>query len=131
VLPFEFLLEYFGEVEFELKPMFGSIGVYAHGMLMFILHEKQTTPADNGVWVATTAEHHPYLKDMFPGLRDISLFGPGPTGWQVLSATDPDFETRARELVERVVARDPAIGRPPSRRPKTNTRQGRGLRVKK
>ncbi len=74
------------------------------GIFIFILREKSTAIEDNGVWLATIAEHYSSLQDEFPSMCLIQMFGPGPTGWQILPCDSDDFEEavlRACELVHR------------------------------
>jgi hypothetical protein len=85
-----------------------------------MLREKQKQTEDNGVWLATTAEYHQSLRREFPNMRSIQLLGKEVTGWQVLPADAPDFESAALRACELIVARDPRIGKvPKSRRSKT------------
>jgi hypothetical protein len=51
-------------------------------------------------------------------MRSIQLLGKEVTGWQVLSADAPDFESAALRACELIIARDPRIGKvPKGRRP--------------
>jgi hypothetical protein len=69
--------------------------------------------SDNGVWLATTSEHHESLRRDFPQMRSIQVLGSGVTGWQVLPADEEDFEAAALRACELVLARDPRIGKVP------------------
>lgn len=49
-------------------------------------------------------------------MRSIKIFGPGPTGWQVLPADAGDFEESVLRACEMVLADDPRIGKIPKSR---------------
>jgi hypothetical protein len=65
--------------------MFGCLAVYVEDKVVLILREKREVTEDNGVWLATTEEHHQSLRREFPNMRSIRLFGKEVTGWQVRS----------------------------------------------
>ena len=96
--------------------MFGCLAVYVEEKIMMILRARGDSPADNGVWLATTAEHHASLRREFPRMRSIRLLGRERTHWQVLPADTPDFEEMALRACELIRARDPRIGKVPKRR---------------
>lgn len=112
-IPFDFVIEALDELDPYLKPMFGAHGVYVDNKIVFILRDRPTSPADNGIWLATTGEHHKSLQKNFPSMRSIEMFGPGPTGWQVLPADAEDFEEAAFKACELVIKNDPRIGKIP------------------
>ena len=56
------------------------------------------------------------LRHEFPHMRSIQLLGKEVTGWQVLPADAPDFESAALRACELIVARDPRIGKVPKSR---------------
>jgi hypothetical protein len=98
--------------------MFGCLAVYVGVKIVLILREKRGD-SDNGVWLATTTEHHESLRQEFPNMRSIPVLGKAVTGWQVLPADSPDFEEAALRACELVLAGDPRIGKiPKTRRPK-------------
>ena len=76
---------------------------------------------DNGVWLATTEEHHQSLRGEFPNMRSIRLFGKEVTGWQVLPADAQDFEEAALRACELVLGGDPRIGKVPGARRATES----------
>ncbi len=100
--------------------MFGCLAVYVEDKIVLVLRDRPTASADNGVWLATTEEHHTSLRREFPSLRSIGVLGKGVTGWQVLPADSPDFETGALRACELVLARDPRIGKIPGSRKRTS-----------
>src|ERR1700758_3820359 len=101
-IPFSFVLEELADLEPYTKPMFGALGVYVGERIVLILRDKGEGDEDNGLWLATTGEHHESLQRELPSMRSIILFGPGPTGWQVLPSTAPDFEECAFRVCEMV-----------------------------
>lgn len=98
--------------------MFGCLAVYVGPKIVLILRDKPAPPADNGVWLATTKDHHESLRREFPNMRSIGVLGKEVTGWQLLPAEAPDFEEAALHACELVLARDPRIGKVPARRSK-------------
>ncbi len=95
--------------------MFGCLAVYVGEKIVVILREKSNQAQDNGVWLATTREHHNSLRSEFPNMRPVELLGPV-TGWQVLPAGAPDFEESALRACELILARDPRIGKIPKKK---------------
>ena len=84
--------------------------------LVLILRDKRDKTSDNGVWLATTEEHHESLRREFPNMRSIQVLGKKVTGWQVLPVDAPDFEEAALRACELIIARDPRIGKVPGER---------------
>ena len=93
--------------------MFGCLAIYVEDKIVLILRDKPSYQADNGVWLATTVEHHERLRGEFPNMRSIGVLGKEVTGWQVLPVDAPDFEESALHACELVLARDPRIGKIP------------------
>jgi hypothetical protein len=114
--PYDFVLDRIASLSPVTRPMFGCIAVYIEDKIVLILRERPKSPTDNGVWLATTAEHHESLRREFPLMRSIRLFGKKPSQWQVLPADDPDFETAAMQACKLILARDPRIGKVPKAR---------------
>jgi hypothetical protein len=112
-IPHEFVLDAISSVSPWTRPMFGCLAVYVENKIVLILRDKQDNTRDNGVWLATTSEHHESLRREFPNMRSIQVLGSGVTGWQVLPAEEMDFEGAALRACELVVARDPRIGKIP------------------
>lgn len=116
--------------------MFGCLAVYVPDVhkeekIVLILRDRPTALADNGVWLATTIEHHASLRADFPSLRSIGVLGKDVTGWQILPAEAPDFEEAALRACELVIARDPRIGKvPKAKRPRRNQPKAETVRPK-
>ncbi len=115
-IPHEFVLEAISALSPQTRPMFGCLAVYVEDKILLILRDKRDKTADNGVWLATTEEHHDSLRREFPNMRSIEIFRKKVTGWQVLPADAPDFEEAALRACELVLARDPRIGKVPGTR---------------
>jgi hypothetical protein len=117
--PHEFVLEALAELEPRTNPMFGCLAVYVGEKIVMILRDKRDkTSPDDGVWLATSKDHHESLRCEFPNMRSIAVFGKKVTGWQVLPADAPDFETSCLRACELVAAKDPRIGKVPQERRK-------------
>jgi hypothetical protein len=103
-----------GEATFELKSWFGGRTVMLDGKHQLFL----TTQGEpwQGVLVCTFHEHQPSLRAEFPSL----LQHPVLKKWLYLPENSETFEKDARLLVQRVRARDPRLGVPPSPRKKLN-----------
>jgi hypothetical protein len=131
-IPFEFVLELLAPLEPQTKPMFGSHGVYVGEKIVFILRDRESWPQDNGLWLCTQAEHHESLRKSFPTMHHLELFESGPTNWQVLPSSSPDFEEKATLACELVLKGDERIGRiPASRKKKLTAKKKRPSRKKK
>lgn len=116
-VPFEFLLEELEPLAPWTRPMFGCHAVYVDERIVFILRDKKHPRCDDGVWVATTREHHASLRRELPSLRSVQvLAGGAETGWQVLPAEADDFEDSVLRACAMVRAGDPRIGKIPASR---------------
>lgn len=100
--------------------MFGCTAVYVGDKIVFALREKPSYPRDNGVWLATTREHHASLLSEFPNMRSIGLLGKEVTGWQLLPVDAPDFEESAMRACELICAGDPRVGKVPGGKKRSN-----------
>ncbi|WP_437608297.1 hypothetical protein WMF20_46975 [Sorangium sp. So ce834] len=117
-VPHEFVLEALAPLGPETRPMFGCVAVYVEDKIVFALRDKPAPLQDNGVWLATTEEHHAALRAEFPNMRSIAVLGRAVTGWQVLPADAPDFEEAALRACALIRAGDPRIGKVPGERRK-------------
>jgi hypothetical protein len=112
-LPFEFVLDELAATHPVTRPMFGCIAIYVGEKIVLVLRQKKDDAADNGVWLATTQEHHASLQRVFPSMRSISLFGSGVTGWQVLPEGSSDFEESVLKACALIAQGDERIGKVP------------------
>ncbi len=119
-VPHEFVLDALATISPETRPMFGCLAIYVGDKIVGVLRDKRdATAEDDGMWLATTLEHHESLKQDFPSMRSIIVLGKKVTGWQLLPADAPDFEEAALRACEFIHAGDPRIGKiPASRRAK-------------
>jgi len=115
-VPHEFVLDAIASLSPRTHPMFGCLAVYVKDKIVLVLRDKRGNTADNGVWLATTKEHHESLRREFPNMRSIQVLGKAVTGWQVLPVDAPDFEEAALRACELIIARDPRIGKVPGTR---------------
>jgi hypothetical protein len=122
VVPYEFVLDALAQIQIETRPMFGCLAIYVEDKIVLMLREKQKQREDNGLWVATTVDHHKSLHREFPNMRSIQLLGKEVTGWQVLPADAADFEEAAIRACELIIARDPRIGKVPKSRRKSKAK---------
>lgn len=96
--------------------MFGCLAVYVGDKIVLALRDRSDGAAHNGVWLATSQEHHASLRHEFPNMRSIQAFGKELTGWQMLPADAVDFEEAALRACQLIVAGDPRIGKTPNKR---------------
>jgi len=115
-IPHAFVLDAISTLLPYTRPMFGCLAIYVKGKIVLILRDKPKSTSDNGIWLATTQEHHQSLRREFPNMRSIQLLGKRVTGWQVLPVDAPDFESAALRACELVLAGDPRIGKIPGAR---------------
>jgi hypothetical protein len=122
-VPFEFVLEALEAADPRTNPMFGCTAVYVGPKIVFILRDKAASAVtDNGVWIATTHEHHSSLRVDFPNMRPVKVLGNNP-GWQILPADAADFEESAMRACELVLRGDVRIGKIPKRKARLSKRQ--------
>ena len=113
-VPFPFVLDELDDLDLHTNPMFGCLAVYVGEKIMFALRNKGNPKKDDGVWIATTQEHHASLQKTFPNMRSISVLGDGAvTGWQNLPADEDDFEESVLRACTMIRKCDPRIGKVP------------------
>jgi hypothetical protein len=120
-VPHEFVLDAIAPLSPRTRNMFGCLAIYVRDKIVLITRDKPVPNPDNGVWLATTEEHHPSLRRDFPNMRSIEVLGKKVTGWQVLPADVDDFEEAALRACELVLAGDPRIGKIPKGRRTSKT----------
>jgi hypothetical protein len=113
-IPHEFVLDALAPASPWTRPMFGCTAIYVGEKIVLILRQKPGYERDNGVWLATTHEHHESLRQDFPSMRSIELLGEPVSNWQVLPTDAPDFEESAMRACELVIAGDPRIAKVPN-----------------
>ena len=115
-IPHAFVLDAISTLSPYTRPMFGCLAIYVKDKIVLILRDKPTNTADNGVWLATTQEHHQSLRREFPNMRSIRVLGKRGNGLAGLTSRCPDFESAALRACELVLAGDPRIGKIPGAR---------------
>ncbi|MGC9949837.1 MAG: hypothetical protein ABSF64_25995 [Bryobacteraceae bacterium] len=130
-VPHEFALDAIAALSPTTRSMFGCLAVYVAEKIVLILRDKRDSTADNGVWLATTEDHHESLRREFPNMRSIQAFGTKVTGWQVLPVDAADFEEAAMRACELIVARDPRIGKVPGARRSSKPSAQKAVRSRK
>jgi hypothetical protein len=129
-VPHEFVLDALAELSPLTRPMFGCLAIYVEEKIVLILRDQPQSRADNGVWIATTVQHHETLAREFPRMRSIQVLGKGTTGWQVLPVDAPDFEEAALHACDLILAGDARIGKVPKRRIRAGKAPGGAKRSK-
>lgn len=121
-IPFDFVLDDLMPLDVTLKPMFGMWAIYAGEKIMLILRQREDQPEKNGVWVATSEEHHKSLKNALPSLRSIFTYegSDKDTEWQLLPVEADDFEASVGKVCELIKNGDRRIGRIPKAKTKIN-----------
>ena len=113
-VPFDWVLAELDSLGPTTNPMFGCTAVYVDEKIVFVLRDRPSHAEDNGVWVATTREHHSSLRRDLPSLRSIGVLGGGgETGWQILPANEESFEEEVLRACAMVLRADPRIGKIP------------------
>jgi len=124
-VPHEFVLDALAALSPWTRPMFGCLAVYVQDKIVLILRDKPEHTADNGVWLATTEQHHQSLRQEFPNMRSVQIFGKPVTDWQVLPVEAADFEAAALHVCDLVLAGDPRIGKVPRSRRRSGSKPER------
>ena len=122
-IPFEFVLENLSRIDFTVKAFFGCHSIYIRDAIMIILRNKEKQSIDNGIWLATSKEHHTSLQSLFPNMRSIEAFGAPTSNWQILPFDAYDFEESVLKVCELILKRDPRIGRIPNQKKKSPTKK--------
>lgn len=123
---FEFVVDALERLHPEIRPMFGCHALYAGERMLLILRKKDAHRDDNGIFIATTREHHESLKKSFPSIRHIHIFGPT-SEWLNLPEDAVDFEEAAFEICRLIMAGDKRIGKvPPARKKRKKPGTSRG-----
>jgi len=96
--------------------MFGCHALYIGRKICLILRKRTSHPSINGVWIATSKEHHESLKKELPSMRSITLLGRAPTNWQMIRESSATFEEEVIRACEFVKRGDKRIGKVPKRK---------------
>lgn len=112
-MAFEFVLESLHSLNPVVRPMFGCHAVYVGMQIAIITRNRDDHAKDNGVWVATTPEHHDSLRKDFPSMRSIEILGQGETSWQNIPVESDDFEESVLRVCDFIQHGDKRIGKIP------------------
>ena len=128
-IPFAFVLDYLLPLEPAVKPMFGSFAIYVGEKIMLVLRDSKDHKEANGVWMATSREHHSSLKKDFPSMCSVYILSEGKseTNWQMIPSSADDFEPSVIKCCEFILQHDPRIGRIP----RPGKKQKRKIKVSK
>jgi len=99
--------------------MFSGFAVYSGNLLILMLRDRPTSPADNGVWLVlseTTNPADPTLRRDFPSLRRIELLGDKINHWLLVPSDSPTFESESLHACDLLLRHDPRLGRVPKSR---------------
>jgi hypothetical protein len=111
VIPFDFVLAALDRLSPVTKPMFGCYAIYVGEKMVAVLRRKEKKDPSNGVWIASSPEHHASLKKDLPSLRPLTIFGKPSAGWRILKETNDDFEENVLKACELILKGDPRIGK--------------------
>jgi hypothetical protein len=119
-IPFPFVLDRLFSLEPVLKHMFGCHAVYVHEKIVLALRDREDHEDANGIWIATSKEHHASLKKELPCMKSIYILsnGKNETGWQMIPRDADDFETAANHVCDLILKGDARIGKVPKVRKK-------------
>jgi hypothetical protein len=119
-IPFPFILDRLHALEPLVRPMFGAHAVYVREKIVMVLREHKDHEEANGVWLATSKEHHASLKKELPSMQSIYILsgGKNETGWQMIPADADDFESSADHVCDLILKGDVRIGKIPKARKK-------------
>lgn len=92
--------------------MFGTTAIYVHDKIVLALRDRPKHAESNGIWIATSKEHHQRLKEELPSITSIPALGVD-SGWQLLSKEDEQFEELAIKISELIKSNDQRIGKIP------------------
>ena len=130
-IPFDFVLDELFPADPVTRPMFGGYAIYVKDKIVMMLRKKDTLVHDNGVWLATTFEHHESLRKELPAMRTIRLFGGKESGWQNLPEDAPDFEEEVSHACRLILKGDVRLGKVPASKKKATPAKKSVLKKKK
>lgn len=119
-IPFPFIIDQLSSLDIVIKPMFGCHAIYLHEKIMIILRQREDHEDANGLWIATSREHHAALKKELPSMKSIYILsnGKNETEWQMIPVNADDFESSANRVCEMILKGNIRVGRIPKVRKK-------------
>lgn len=122
--PYPFFLEAAGADGLLRKPMFGCFAYYRDEKILFIVRERDSAPADNGIWIISADEAaRDSLMTELPSMRPIYMFEKEEGLWKNLPADSDAFEEEAFAFAELVVSGDERVGRVPKAKKKLGAKK--------
>ena len=115
-MAFPFVAEQLYTLRPVVRPMFGCHAIYIGEKIMLITRDKGAADFDDGVWVATSFEHHESLRRELPSLRSITILGGSKTNWQAIPKSSSTFEEEVLKAIDMILHHDPRIGHIPKRK---------------
>lgn len=111
-VPFDFVFDYLPR-NVATKPMFGMHYIYFNKKIMIILRKAAKNLDMNGIWIATSKEHHQSLEKEIPALADFVLDNGEihDSDWRLLRHDHDEFEEAAMRICELITHGDKRIGR--------------------
>ena len=111
-IPYDFILDYLPR-NVIVKQTFGMYYIYLDKKIVLILRKLSKNLNFNGIWIATTKEHHESLKLDIPAIAGFVLDNGEmhDSGWQMIREDDDDFEASAIRVCELISHRDKRIGK--------------------
>jgi hypothetical protein len=112
VIPYDFVLDYLPR-NAVTKRMFGMYYIYLNKKIVLILRKAGKNVDMNGVWVATSKEHHQSLEKEIPALADFILDNGEmhDSDWRLIKDGDEDFEEAVIKVCELISHGDKRIGK--------------------
>jgi hypothetical protein len=108
MLSYDFFIELLYPLQLRNKKMFGVDAYYLDDKMLFALREKEKSPVDNGIWIATKKEHHQQLKHQLTSVKNIETIGI--KAWLMLPAESDHFERDSCVLAELIHAQSSLVG---------------------
>lgn len=111
-IPYDFIFDYLPQ-NVVTKPMFGMYYIYLNKKIVLILRKASRNLDMNGIWVATSKEHHQSLEKDIPTLADFVLDN-GEThdsDWRLIRHGHDDFEEAAIKVCGLIAHGDKRIGK--------------------
>jgi hypothetical protein len=112
LIPYDFVFDYL-PVHVIVKQMFGMHYIYLNKKIVLILRKAGKNENMNGIWVATSREHHQSLSDDVPAMKDFVLDNGEmhDSNWRLIKEDDDDFEAAAIRICELISHGDKRIGK--------------------
>jgi hypothetical protein len=111
IVPYDFVFDYLPQ-NVVVKPMFGMYYLYFNKKIMLILRKASKNLDMNGIWIATSKEHHQSLEKDIPALVDFIDNGEmHDSNWRLIKDDHDDFETAAIQVCELIAHGDKRIGK--------------------